>query len=143
MSKRKRICSILTIGLSFTSVMAVETNVHPAAAQSACGGVSQPPCPPPPPPPPPPSPPATAPGPFPDPQSSTFSIQELADQHTNQFVTNRILSSVLLGVNEQVNCSDCVSGFGSAGSFSVGAHGRKAISDNLSILGGIAYSEYG
>jgi hypothetical protein len=130
----KKICSILTLGLSFTSIMAVaESTVHPAAAapvRIACGGISQPPCPPPP-------------GPTPNPQSSTFSIQDLADQHTNQMVTNRILASVLLGVNEQVNCSDCVSGFGSAGSFSVGAHGRKTLSDNLSVLGGIAYSQYG
>jgi hypothetical protein len=123
----KKISSVLTIGLSFTSIMvAMETTVRPASAQVAsCGGVSEPPCPPPP-------------GPTPDPQSSTFSIQDLANQHTNQIVTNRILGSVLLGVNEQVNCSDCVSGFGSAGSFSAGAHGRKAISDDLSILGGIA-----
>jgi hypothetical protein len=129
----RKISSLLTIGLSFTSIMAVETTVRPAAAQIAlCGGSSQPPCPPPPPP-----------GPTPDPQSSTFSIQNLANQHTSQIVTNRILSSVLLGVNEQVNCSDCVSGFGSAGSFSAGAHGRKAISNDLSLLGGVAYSQYG
>lgn len=126
---RKKLCSIVTLGLSFTSIMAVETAVHPAAAATlACGSFPLPPC---------------APPPTPDPQSSTFSIQDLADQRTNQMVTNRILSSVLLGVNEQVNCSDCVSGFGSAGSFSAGAHGRKAISDNVSLLGGIAYSQYG
>jgi hypothetical protein len=130
----KTISSVLTIGLLFTSIM-VATNFtsRPAAAAAIiiCGGEG-PPCPPP-----------VPPGPTPDPQSSTFSIQDLANQHTNQMVTNRILASVLLGVNEQVNCSDCVSGFGSAGSFSAGAHGRKALSDNLSLLGGIAYSQYG
>jgi hypothetical protein len=131
----KKLSSVLTIGLSFTSIMvAVETTVRPAAAQQVCGQGCAPPCPPPPPPPP---------GPTPDQQSSTFSIQDIANQHTNQVVTNRILGSVLLGVNEQVNCSDCISAFGSAGSFSAGAHGRKTISDNLSLLGGVAYTQYG
>jgi hypothetical protein len=49
---------------------------------------------------------------------------------------------VLLGVNEQVNCSNCVSAFGSAGSFSAGVHGRYNITDSLSILGGIAYAQF-
>jgi hypothetical protein len=49
---------------------------------------------------------------------------------------------VLLGVNEQVNCSDCVSAFGSAGSFSAGLHGRKELTPNLSLLAGIAYTQY-
>ena len=130
----KKLSSVLTIGLSFSAIMVVaDTTLHPAAAQIAgCSG----PCPPPPPPPPPPGPTANQP-------SSTFSVQDIANQHTNQIVTNRILGSVLLGVNEQVNCSDCVSAFGSAGSFSAGAHGRKTITDDLSLLGGIAYTQYG
>jgi hypothetical protein len=45
-------------------------------------------------------------------------------------------------VNEQVNCSNCVSAFGSAGSFSAGVHGRYNITDSLSILGGIAYAQF-
>jgi hypothetical protein len=49
---------------------------------------------------------------------------------------------VLLGVNEQINCSDCVSAFGSAGSFSTGIHGRKELTPNLSLLAGIAYTQY-
>ena len=57
-------------------------------------------------------------------------------------VTNRVLGTVLLGVNEQVNCSDCVSAFGSAGSFSAGIHGRKELTPNLSLLAGIAYTQY-
>jgi hypothetical protein len=57
-------------------------------------------------------------------------------------ITNRVLGSVLLGVNEQVNCSDCVSAFGSAGSFSAGIHGRKSLTANLSLLAGIAYTQY-
>ena len=57
-------------------------------------------------------------------------------------ITNRVLGTVLLGVNEQVNCSDCVSAFGSAGSFSAGFHGRKELTPNLSLLAGIAYTQY-
>ncbi|WGR98385.1 hypothetical protein MTX26_29725 [Bradyrhizobium sp. ISRA443] len=75
--------------------------------------------------------------------SSGSSINGLADQRFNQMITNRVLGSVLLGVNEQVNCDDCVSAFGSAGSFSAGIHGRKTITPNLSLLAGIAYTQYG
>jgi hypothetical protein len=57
-------------------------------------------------------------------------------------ITNRVLGLVLLGVNEQVNCSDCISVFGSYGSFSAGIHGRKEITGNLSFLAGLAYTRY-
>jgi hypothetical protein len=74
--------------------------------------------------------------------SSGGSIGNLANQRFNQMVTNRVLGTVLLGVNEQVNCSDCVSAFGSAGSFSAGIHGRKELTSNLSLLAGVAYTQY-
>jgi hypothetical protein len=57
-------------------------------------------------------------------------------------ITNRVLGTVLLGINEQISCNDCVSAFGSAGSFSAGVHGRKNITDNLALLAGIAYTHY-
>jgi hypothetical protein len=75
--------------------------------------------------------------------SSGASVNGLANQRFNQIVTNRVLGTVLLGVNEQINCSDCVSAFGSYGSFSAGIHGRKEITPNLSLLAGIAYTQYG
>jgi hypothetical protein len=74
--------------------------------------------------------------------NSAGSISDLARQRFNQMVTNRVLGTVLLGINEQVNCSDCVSAFGSAGSFSAGIHGRKNLTANLSLLAGIAYTQY-
>jgi len=74
--------------------------------------------------------------------SSGGSINDLANQRFNQMITNRVLGTVLLGVNEQINCSDCVSAFGSAGSFSAGIHGRKQLTNNLSFLAGIAYTQY-
>jgi hypothetical protein len=89
--------------------------------------------------------PTPSPSPSPTPtgaNSSGASIGNLANQRFNQMVTNRVLGTVLLGVNEQVNCSDCVSAFGSAGSFSAGIHGRKELTSNLSLLAGIAYTQY-
>jgi hypothetical protein len=74
--------------------------------------------------------------------NSAGSISDLARQRFNQMITNRVLGTVLLGINEQVNCSDCVSAFGSAGSFSAGIHGRKNLTANLSLLAGIAYTQY-
>jgi hypothetical protein len=94
------------------------------------------PCNDPPPPPPPDPPPVTG------ADSSGASISGLADQRFNQMITNRVLGSVLLGVNEQINCHDCISAFGSAGSFSAGLHGRKELTNNLSLLAGLAYTQY-
>jgi hypothetical protein len=74
--------------------------------------------------------------------SGAGSINDLAGQRFNQMITNRVLGNVLLGVNEQVNCNDCISAFGSAGSFSAGIHGRKNLTPNLSLLAGIAYAQY-
>jgi hypothetical protein len=99
-----------------------------AAAQSAVSCNTEGPCPPP---------------PVTDSGSSGTSLKGVVDQRFNQMITNRVLGTVLLGVNEQINCSDCVSAFGSAGSFSAGIHGRKEITSNLSLLAGIAYTQYG
>ncbi|WP_164938840.1 hypothetical protein [Bradyrhizobium guangdongense] len=93
--------------------------------------------------------PSPSPSPSPNPissptgaDSSGNSVNGLAGQRFNQMITNRVLGTVLLGVNEQVNCSDCVSAFGSAGSFSAGIHGRKELTPNLSLLAGLAYTQY-
>src|SRR5450432_2507868 len=91
--------------------------------------------------------PSPTPSPSPSPtttgaDNSGASVGDLAKQRFNQMITNRVLGTVLLGVNEQVNCSDCVSAFGSAGSFLAGIHGRKNLTSNLSLLAGIAYTQY-
>ena len=70
------------------------------------------------------------------------SVSNVARSQQQQIVTNRVLTSVLLGATEQVNCSNCSSGFGSLGSFAIGAHGRWSLSDQLTVMGGFAYSEY-
>src|SRR5258708_29498670 len=85
---------------------------------------------------------STPPPPVTGADSSGASIGGLAGQRFNQMITNRVLGNVLLGVNEQVNCSDCVSACGSAGSFSAGLHGRKELTSNLSLLAGLAYTQY-
>jgi hypothetical protein len=124
----------------------------PAAAQETCEECYEPTPTPSPSPYPSPSPspnPAPSPSPYPLPSptptgadSSGNSIGGLAGQRFNQMITNRVLGTVLLGVNEQVNCGDCISAFGSAGSFSAGIHGRKELTNNLSLLAGIAYTHY-
>jgi hypothetical protein len=87
--------------------------------------------------------PTPTPTPLTDGGTSGSSINGLADQRFNQMITNRVLGSVLLGVNEQINCSDCVSAFGSVGSFTAGVHGRKELTNNLALLAGLAYTQYG
>jgi len=117
---------------------------QPAAADSClCSGVSPSPSP---------SPsPSSTPTPTPTPIGGTpnptptgagnsgDSLGGVTGQRFNQMITNQVLGSVLLGVNEQVNCSDCVS----VGSFTAGVHGRKELTNNLSFLGGLAYTQYG
>src|SRR6202046_4248990 len=120
---------IVAVALALPLLVLLPLLTFPAAAQTFG----------PPPPPPPPTPTPTPTGS----DSSGASINGLANQRFNQIITNRVLGNVLLGVNEQINCSDCVSAFGSAGSFSAGIHGRKEITSNLSLLAGIAYTQYG
>jgi fibronectin-binding autotransporter adhesin len=74
--------------------------------------------------------------------SSAASLPTLARDRQGAIVTNRVLASILGGFNEQINCTTCISAFGEIGSFSAGIHGRHAITDNLSVIGGIAYAKY-
>ena len=74
--------------------------------------------------------------------SSLDSVQTLGRDRQGAIVTNRVLASILGGFNEQINCTTCISAFGEIGSFSAGVHGRHAITDDLSVIGGIAYSNY-
>lgn len=69
------------------------------------------------------------------------SVNALARARMGQMIGSRVLGHVLLGGNEQINCSPCFSAFGSVGSFSAGAHGRMALGDNLTILAGAAFSQ--
>ena len=70
------------------------------------------------------------------------SVNDLAGGRQGEIVTNRVLTSVLQGVNEQVNCNNCISAFGSAGSFSAGIHGRYSLTDRITIIGGGAFAQF-
>ena len=70
------------------------------------------------------------------------SINSIAKSQQQLMVTNRVLSSILLGATEQINCTNCSSGFGSIGSFSLGGHGRWNLTNELTAIGGFAYSNY-
>jgi len=128
MAKRTRSLTALAALAVMLSALLGWLDATPAFAQESCGGdfTNYVRCPP----------------PVTGANFSGQSITGLADQRFNQMITGRVLGSVLLGVNEQVNCSDCISAFGSAGSFSAGIHGRKEITPNLSLLAGIAYTQF-
>ena len=53
-----------------------------------------------------------------------------------------MLTSILLGATQQINCSSCGSGFASFGSFALGAQGRWGLSDELTFIGGISYNQW-
>jgi autotransporter-associated beta strand protein len=72
----------------------------------------------------------------------TQSVHDLAISRESQMVTTRVLGSILIGANEQINCSTCVSGFASVGSLSVGTHGRWPLSDRLTLLAGGSFDEF-
>ncbi len=136
---------VLSAALATISLMLVQAQTVPASAQTPTPTPTYSPSPTPSPsasPTPSPSP-SASPSPTPTGAgSSGGSVGDLGNQRFNQMITNRVLGTVLLGVNEQINCSDCISAFGSAGSFSAGIHGRKEITPNLSLLAGIAYTQY-
>ena len=69
------------------------------------------------------------------------SVNQLANDRFSQLLGSRVLANVLLGVNSQINCQPCMGAFGSAGSFSAGAHGRIPINDNLMVLLGVGYNQ--
>lgn len=72
----------------------------------------------------------------------TNSVTSVAKAQQTQMITNRVLTSILLGATEQVSCSSCGSGFASIGSFAAGAHGRWGLSDQLTLLGGFSYNQW-
>ena len=70
------------------------------------------------------------------------SVNAVARAQQQALITGRVLSSILLGETEQVNCSDCSSGFGSVGSYALGAHGRTSVTPELTLIGGFSYDEF-
>ena len=72
----------------------------------------------------------------------TNSVTNVAKAQQQALVTGKVLGSILLGATEQVNCSNCSSGFGSIGSYALGAHGRTSLTPELTAMGGFSYNEY-
>jgi hypothetical protein len=70
------------------------------------------------------------------------SVTNVEKAQLQQLITGRVLGSILLGATEQVNCSNCSSGFGSIGSFALGAHGRVSLTPEVTAMGGFSYDEY-
>lgn len=71
------------------------------------------------------------------------SVTQLARDRQGQMISGRILGSVLLGANEQISCaSACLSAFGAVGSFQAGVHGRASLTDEISVIGGLAWATW-
>ena len=70
------------------------------------------------------------------------SVNNVAKAQQSQIITNRVLSSILLGATQQVSCSSCGSGFGSVGSLAFGLQGRWSLSDTLTLIGGVSYNQW-
>jgi len=75
-------------------------------------------------------------------QAVQTSFQNQANGRAGGLVTWQVLTGILDGLNEQINCSNCVSAFGAIGSFAAGVHGRYAISNDLAFFGGAAFAQY-
>jgi probable HAF family extracellular repeat protein len=76
------------------------------------------------------------------PDSLINSIQGLANSMTAQMLNQALFANVLLGLNEQLSCSDCGGASVSFGSFTIGSHGRRDLNDEWTLLGGASYGRY-
>jgi hypothetical protein len=72
----------------------------------------------------------------------TQSVNSIVKAQQSAIVTNRLLSSILLGATQQVSSCSCGGGFASVGSFAAGSQGRWSLSDQLTLLGGFSYNQY-
>jgi len=76
------------------------------------------------------------------PDSLIYSIQGLANSMMAQMLNQALFGNVLLGLNEQLSCSDCGGASVSFGSFTIGGHGRRDLNDEWTLLGGASYGRY-
>ena len=70
------------------------------------------------------------------------SLYQLALSQQAQLITANLVGKLLLGKNDQVSCGNCGSAGLSFGSFSASAHGRKALTPELTALFGLAFGRY-
>lgn len=79
----------------------------------------------------------------PCPDNPGQAIDKIAGERVKQMVQHGQLARILLGSYEQINCTNtCISAFGAIGSFSAGFHGRKYLTDRVSLIGGLSINEY-
>ena len=71
-----------------------------------------------------------------------LSLLSLMEARQRQMITNNLFSSVLLGFNEQVSCGNCGGADVTFGSFSLGAHGRRSLTKELTLLGGASLGQF-
>lgn len=70
------------------------------------------------------------------------SILELTHARTAQMLVNQLESQVLLGLDEQISCGSCGGAGATFGSAALGAHGRYALSKDVTLFGGADLGEY-
>ncbi len=70
------------------------------------------------------------------------SVTALAKSQFAQMVTGRLLARCSLAPTSRSTAADCGGGFGSVGSFGLGANGRWSLSDRLTLLAGASYDQF-
>jgi hypothetical protein len=70
------------------------------------------------------------------------SLEALAQARTTQMLLNQLQSQMLLGLDEQVSCGSCGGGGATFGSFAASLHGRRALTDEWTLFGGVSVGEY-
>lgn len=70
------------------------------------------------------------------------SVLALAESRMGQVLINELQSDILNGLNEQVSCSACASAGVVVGSADITYHGRKPLSNNVTVMGGINIGKF-
>jgi hypothetical protein len=71
-----------------------------------------------------------------------LSIIELAEARTAQMLVNQLESQLLLGLNEQISCSNCGGADANFGSAALSSHGRYALTKEWTLFGGADIGQY-
>jgi hypothetical protein len=70
------------------------------------------------------------------------SFASLAQARAAQALINQLQSQILVGLNEQISCGNCGGGSASFGSENFSAHGRRSLSKEWTLLGGLDLGRY-
>jgi len=75
-------------------------------------------------------------------QALLQSVAELSHARTAQMLVGQLQSELLLGLNEQVSCSNCGGAGATFGSAALSTHGRYALTKALTLFGGVDLGNY-